>query len=142
MKTKISMSLEFGVCNGSMIADIYSNEILVTTIKNARDEVLIDFETDLPAKLKIAVSNKDNSLDTLLDDSGLVIQDKYVKLTRLSVGYIPVSSGVLFNICRYTPEHGAECNNTYWGFNGIATIDISKSDSLDWHLSLDNKFDL
>lgn len=139
MNTNINMELEFGVYHGSMIVDIYENDRFLLRVDNS---TTVNTSIKLPCDLNFVLSNKNQKLDTLVDETGNVIADKYVVLKKLSAGFVPVADNVLFKTCRLITTDNQEIYNTFWGFNGTATIEFHEDDILRWHLKQDNRFDL
>lgn len=143
MKTNIKLDLEFGICNGSMALEIYQRDLLVKTIENVTTSpVGVDIEIEFPAQLKFVMSNKNYDTDTIVDNNGSIIKDKYVILKHIMIESIPVKVDVLFNICRYYKNQTNDpVNDTYWGFNGVAIIDFDSDDFIKWCLTHNNTFD-
>lgn len=130
------MNLKFGNCNGTMDVNIYSDDQLIISIVDPLEEnIIVDTLLSLPCKLIISLSGK-NANDTKLNN-GLIVADKYVQLTALSLGNIPVNPKNLFDICNINDSK----KDTYWGFNGKVTINFDEENFIAWHLKNGNIFD-
>jgi len=139
--TKLDIELEFGIYNGTMSVDIYNNNTLVNEFTNVTEHVLQrSYNIVLPSTITFKLTGK-TKYDTKVID-GKIIADKFVKLNRLVLGNIPVSTHVLFNICNYQPYDGQLIKNTFWGFNGVVTIELLESSFIKWHFKNQNLFDL
>lgn len=143
MNTNIKIELEFGLCNGSMNVDIYETDHLISTVNGSNNtSITVNTSINLPCDLKFVLTNKNNKKDTIVDSTGKIIADKFVILKKLVVGRIPVHTTTLFKVCRLTTDCGKDLYNTFWGFNGIVTIDFNNSNLLLWHMTHNNKFEL
>jgi RecA/RadA recombinase len=78
--------------------------------------------------------------DTKLDSNNNIIADKYVLLSAMKLGEIPVRSNKLFDICDYATRDG-HSKNTFWAFDGQVIIDFDEKDFIKWHLKNNNIFD-
>ena len=133
MNTRLDCEFVFGKCNGSMNLEVYSNDKLISQYINPIEEkILLTTQIDLPTRLKFVTSGKNHNTDTVVDQNGNIIADKYVILQVFKLGLIVVNSNLLFSICSN--------NNTFWGFNEEITIDIDEKDFIKWHLKKQNKF--
>jgi hypothetical protein len=143
MKTNITLGLEFGLCNGSMTIEIYQDELLIKKLENITTTTNnVSLKIDFPSQLKIVLSNKNHNTDTILDNNGSIINDKYVILKHLTVGTIPIKIDVLFRLCQYYKnQNNNPVNDTYWGFNGVAIIDFNSDNFIKWCLKHNNTFD-
>jgi hypothetical protein len=143
MKTKIKLDLEFGLCNGSMTLEIFQNNLLIEKLENVTDvSKNVYIIVELPCQIKFVLSNKNYNTDTVVDNTGSIVNDKYVILKNMVVETIPVKIDILFNICRYYKNHlTPPVNDTYWGFNGNAVIDFDAKNFIEWCLKHNNIFD-
>jgi len=143
MKTNITLGLEFGLCNGSMTIEIYQDESLIKKLENITTTTNnVSLDIDFPSQLKIVLSNKNYNTDTIVDNNGSIINDKYVILKHMMIESIPIKIDVLFNICQYYKNQTDDpVNDTYWGFNGFAIIDFDSEHFIKWCLKHNNIFD-
>lgn len=137
--TNVTLDLEFGIYNGSMSAILSSNQTIIAKLANIVDSIQhIECKIQLPNSITIELANKNEKYDTLLDNNKIV-QDKYVKLSKLTLGNIPITD--LHSICQYT-HHGVSVADNYWGFNGSVKIEFDESEFILWHLKHNNKFSI
>lgn len=143
MKTKIKLDLEFGLCNGSMILEIFQDAVLLEKLENINEVTkIVHLTVNFPSRLKFVMSNKNYDFDTVVDQNGSIINDKYIILKHMSIESIPIKIDVLFDICQYYKNHTAvPVNDTYWGFNGNAVIEFDAEDFIKWCLKHNNTFD-
>jgi hypothetical protein len=135
----VDFSLEVGLCNGSMTVDIYNGSNLIKHLEDLTDAVDQTVNVAIPSQLTFVLTNK-NANDTIVSGDEIVA-DKYIKLSKITVGKIPVNSKVMFDICRCTKEgHTESWHDTYWGFNGMVTIDFLEDSLVKWHLNNNNIF--
>jgi hypothetical protein len=142
MTTSIDFEFNFGIHNGSMNLSLYSNEKCLIEYKNV-DRSSQHFSTTVtwPTQLKLYLSNKHSS-DTKVNEHGEIVADKYIQLVAMKIGRIPVSVPTLFKICRYhRDQFDDDVIDTFWGFNGIVTIDLDHRDFVCWHLKNNNIFE-
>jgi hypothetical protein len=134
--TDIVLQLEIGECNGTMQI-VVTNERGTVKVNPVLTEgvTTVKFDTEIPDKVYIQLSGKDNRRDTIIDpQSQKVIKDKYIKVIELKVDGKPLPQSKvqqMFNL--ETDKHGT-INSSYWGFNGKVVMDFPYSDSLEYHL--------
>jgi hypothetical protein len=141
--TDIEIELEFSNYNGSMSVALSDTDSTIASLTDVTDRfVTINHRIHLPNKLKFVISNKNYNTDTLVDHSnGNILSDKYVKLSKLTIGKMPVHSEKFYNICSYVND----CNehvvyDLFWAFNGVVTIDLFESNFIKYLFLIDNKF--
>jgi hypothetical protein len=136
----LKFELYFGQCHGSMTVNIFDNKGLVSTLENQVGTVTFTHDLTFPNTLKFVLTNKNSKIDTEVQD-GKIIADKYVQLTKMSVGNIPVGSLNLPKLCDYH-YNNQHTTSVYWSFNGTVNIDFNTEDFLMWHLTNNNKFEI
>ena len=126
-----------------MALEIYQRDLLIKKIENVTTSLVsVDIGVDFPAQLKFVLSGKNYNTDTIVDNTGLIIKDKYVILKHMIVESVPIKINVLFNICQYYKNQTNDpVNDTYWGFNGVAIIDFDSDHFIKWCLKHNNTFD-
>lgn len=125
-----------------MSIDIYDSEQQLAFLENiVEDNLIFNFKITFPNKIKFVLANKNSKFDTKIDSSGNIIADKYVRLTKMSVGNIPVESLNLLKLCDYR-YNNQQATSLYWSFNGTVNIDFNAEDFLMWHLTNNNKFEI
>ncbi len=135
MQVEVQLTFEVGHCNGSMSLQVFgNNQQLFTRNDLTEQQISLDLNLDLPGTIKIVLGNKNNNTDTRIDHNGQVLQDKYIKLSEMTVARVPVKSSVLFDLCNYLTETGQQSQDTYWGWNGTVQINLNESTPVTWHL--------
>lgn len=138
MQVDFSMILESSECNGHFEINVINENNLVRL--NIDDIIHFNCKLNLPSKLIIDISGKNYNTDTLIDPNGNILKDKFCKLKSMTLGNIPIKESLIFNLCRYKHDHSeTEVFDTYWGFNGIVTINFDEENFIKWHLKHNNQ---
>lgn len=133
-KVHVSIEFEMGYCNGYMHCRILNNDKEIFDIKNHNHDVLaLDFATDWPATLQFELTNKDLKNDTIVDENGNILYNKYMILKKFSVNNLPLIEPNLYKIARFGGH-----NETFWDRNETATIELAEDNPTRWLLSLNN----
>lgn len=140
--SKIDITFEFGLSNGSMTLNISEPYRHIKLLHNIKSPIVnMSFDVEFPTVLVFDISNKDPNHDTVVDSQGNIVSDKFVKVKSIRVGNVPVGEGLLFNMCKYFPEFRKESvNDTFWAFNGRAVVEFSADNFIHWHLAQNNFF--
>jgi len=130
----LEIYFDVGHCNGSMSLEIMYNNNTLHKVENIIDRSY-HYKTKivLPGSLQFILGNKNMMTDTKVDDQGMILADKYIKLNKLILGKVEVSESTLFNICNYNTIQGTEFN-TYWGRPGSVMIEFNAREVVEWHL--------
>ena len=117
---------------------VANNKILQTVkkFKTGTNKVLIDVE--LPTTINIITDGKDNNNDTLLDDKGNVIKDKFLRIDEISIDKKPIDTNALYKIIKIHTVEKQLIYSNYVGFNGVTSINLEYSDSLIAHLQINS----
>lgn len=91
-----------------------------------------------PTKFNIVVSGKGTN-DTLVDASGNITADMYIKLNRVLVDGIPCSTNYVHELINHTID-GCTVQTNYWGFNGTISLDFSHRNAVFWAMSHSHRF--
>lgn len=84
----------------------------------------IEIKIKFPSICKFETFGKDPN-DTVLDNDGKIIQDKFIILKDIQVDGFSVDKNYLTRFLDfYTPNHGMIKTN-FWSFNGICLINFS-----------------
>ena len=132
----VALQLEIGECNGTMQM-VVTNERGTIKIKPTLDEGIttIKFETQMPDKVYLQLSGKDNRRDTIMDSqSQKVIKDKYIKVVELKVDGKPLPQSKVQQMFNLQTDGYGSIKSAYWGFNGKVVMDFPYPDSLEYHL--------
>jgi hypothetical protein len=139
MLTTLNFELKFSFSNGAMQVTVSDHRSTLLELINVTDP-LVKYSVDimLPTKLTFTLSGK-GKYDTKMDANNNIISDKYVLLSSMTLGGIPIQLGKLFDICNYS-ANGKTVKDTFWAFNGSAFIDFDEEDFIRWHLKNNNIF--
>lgn len=110
----------------------YNNSLLLSKESFDTDTFTFTTRLDLPGELVINLYNK-GPVDTLVDDNGHIIADKYIKLEELIIDRVPLHILSLINLPELNNNRQLIKTN-YWGFNGAVRIKLLHADSFLWHL--------
>jgi hypothetical protein len=113
-----------------MSAVIIDAEGQQSLIRNADDTAVINTVVDFPGELLILLDGKNNNTDTLLNDSGEIVQDKFIQLTKIIVDKITVPDYFL----QKWPVINDSITTTYFGFNGAVKLQFDEPNSFYWLL--------
>jgi hypothetical protein len=109
-RARFKVSLEFG--------QLPSGKVMTATMFHDGCECpgyAVDIE--LPTKIKLVISGKDMTTDTILDDKGNIVQDLYVKITGISIDGVGLNSIFLHQGITLITDHGNTITS-YFGHNG------------------------
>jgi hypothetical protein len=130
----IKINITLGECNGYMSSLWYvDNQLVADLSKHDLATCTVAFNAVLPCNIVVVVSGKNQNTDTMVQD-GKIVQDKYIVITDMLVARLPVNKHTLYQICNYTKYNGQSINDIYWAWNGQATISLTESDAVLWHL--------
>lgn len=140
MLTNLTFELKFSFSNGAMRVVIEDNRSVLLDLNDVTDEsVKHSITINLPSKLTFTLSGKGRA-DTKMDENNNITADKYVILTSMALGNIPIQHSKLYEICNYSNTNGFS-KDTFWAFNGQVVIDFDEADFIKWHLKNSNIFD-
>ena len=134
MNARLIFDFTIGHYNGTMSMRAVSGDRVLFDKKNF-DTDKFSFETEIswPDPVHFFLSNK-NPNDTLVDESGTIVQDKFIKLESITVDRLPVHIVALLECVEI--DTGVDIIKTnYWGFNGVSRILFDRDDTLSWHLN-------
>lgn len=119
----ITFEFEFGLINSRfMRVEIEYDQKMLTATPNSSKVTVKDII--LPAQVKIKFLGKNLSTDTVVDKSGNILQDMYVKLAKINIDNLKVPDWAIQKKFSFTTEDGILLNTSYIGFNGEMIIDI------------------
>ena len=129
--TKLFLSFYFSNYNGGMNLLIKNNGVELSSFSNMSEGIHnFDCYIELPAVLTFEISGKDYNLDTQVVEQK-IINDKFLQLKSMSLGNIPIKEPVLLSLCNYhTDQSDTVRHDLFWGFNGIASININDTNFL------------
>jgi hypothetical protein len=123
----VRLCLKFGEVDGAyMSVRINETDILPDDDGQATVDVTVSF----PGEIIIELYGKNNNTDTLVNEAGEVIKDKFVQLTHVNVDRISVNNHFL----QKWPMVNDSFVTTYFGFNGQAKLTFDAPSSFHWFL--------
>jgi hypothetical protein len=133
MNSKIDITLAVGECNGYMNSQWFVDNVMVADIKPTTDnDIDISFNVTLPCTITAIFSGKNMSTDTVSDESGNIVRDKFIFFKHLSLARVPVPEMTFRNFCNYETEN-QKSNSTFYGFPGKMTLELDEKDPILWH---------
>jgi hypothetical protein len=132
--TNCKLVFQQGIHNGSMNMLMYVNDELIADYKNTTQETFeLSVDVVLPCRFKFILSNKNSNTDTLVDNQGQILADKFIVLKQFFLARVEIPTHKLQATCEYTTDQGI-FYDTYWGFNGQAVVDFPYGSAVEWHL--------
>jgi len=137
--TKVCFDIFSSNYNGSMSANLVANNKIVHTCKFFQPGInKVCINVELPTTINIITDGKDNNIDTLLDDKGNVLNDKFLKIEQMFLDHKPIDPNALYKIIKIHTVDNQLIYSNYIGFNGVTSINLEYSDSLIAHLEINN----
>ena len=134
MNAQLTFNFVVGHYNGTMSMKAVSGKKVLIDKKTFEDgEFSFSTEISWPDPVIFILENKEPN-DTLVDESGNVLMDKFIKLESMIVDRMPVHIIALLDCVSLTTDTQVLKTN-YWGFNGIATVEFDKNNTMLWHLN-------
>lgn len=120
-----------------MSLSIYNNDRLIESVAEWSDRPKrLEFEIELPAMLIFKTDGK-HVYDTLVDEQGNILSDKYIKVDGLCFDGVWIKKWMLESeIFDFVANDGSHSRSNYFGRNGQGKIDIPYSDALDFWLEI------
>jgi hypothetical protein len=122
-----------------MSAKFVANKKILHTVKKFSAGINnVSIDVELPTTINIITDGKDNNNDTLLDDKGNVIKDKFLRIDEISIDKKPIDTNALYKIIKIHTVEKQLIYSNYVGFNGVTSINLEYSDSLIAHLQINS----
>ena len=122
-----------------MSAKFVANKKILKTVKKFSAGINnVSIDVELPTTINIITDGKDNNNDTLLDDKGNVIKDKFLRIDEISIDKKPIDTNALYKIIKIHTVEKQLIYSNYVGFNGVTSINLEYSDSLIAHLQINS----
>ena len=100
----------------------------------------LSLDIQLPTAIYFSVSNKGLD-DTIVDSDGNILKDCYIKLESLSLDTFVINRDVLGRRLVLNADNGQTVKSNYFGFNGVAVLDLNKLDVFSQVLTLNRHTD-
>lgn len=121
MKQSFKLRLEFE--SGDVNGQTMSTNVNGTAVIN--DQVSLDIT--LPSEIRFEFTGK-NKNDTVTDENGNIIADKFIKIKKFLLDDMLVPDWVLHEKFSYTTDDHNELPLSFIGHNGKAIINIPEDD--------------
>lgn len=112
---ELELEFEFGSTNGKYM-EIKINGCTVTP-----DQPHIKLSISLPTTIHLELSNKGPN-DTIVDSSGNIVQDCYIKLKAITIDRFVLNEKWLHQKIILNTVDGQQITSNYFGFNGTAIL--------------------
>lgn len=127
--------------NGSMSAKFFTKQNNIFNLLEFKQGLnIVEFDIVLPNSLYIFLDGKDNNCDTVVNDNGEIIQDKFLRIEDILLDLKPIDKNILYKMCKCQTTKGEVIHSNHLGFNGIVTLDFNYATSLVTHLFLKKKY--
>jgi hypothetical protein len=129
---------KFKITKGQFQNQVMSLEVLANGKKIPALIDIIEFECLLPAQIEFRVAGK-GKFDTLVDSTGHIIEDKFIRIDSLIIDRMPVPKYLIESrLFEFVPEDHTHppANTNYFAWNGCARININHLDSFSYFLDL------
>jgi hypothetical protein len=134
-RSQIELTFKFGQVREEYmtvrIVDSVGEKIAVPDISN---QCVISTVVDFPGELTIYLDGKNNAIDTLVNDAGVITQDKFVQLTQVKLDRMLVPDYFL----QKWPLVNDSFITTYFGFNGTVKLQFNELNSFYWLMKTKN----
>jgi hypothetical protein len=112
---ELTLEFDFGSTNGKYM------EIKVNGRKVTPDQPHIKLSIYLPTTIQLDLSNKGPN-DTIVDSSGNIVQDCYIKLKAMVIDGFTLNEKWLNQKIILNTVDGQQITSNYFGFNGTVTL--------------------
>jgi hypothetical protein len=134
-KAKVLIDFYIEEYQGTMGMKISSgSNVLLDRVNFQESNFSFTTEVCLPGELTLEMYNK-NPGDTEIDENNNIKRDKHIKIKRLAVDNMPVSSHTFYKLFKLTHSQG-ESHGPYFGFNGSCKIVFDTQNTFEWHLQV------
>lgn len=135
--SKFKIAFSAGHCRGAMGLIVRSGQNFIAEFSSVPDHPWnVEFDVALPVRLTFEVWGKDMH-DTLVDDRGGILQDKFVRIDGLMIDRVWVKKWLLESrLIQFYPTGDTMVLTNYLGKNGQAVLEITHDNSLDFMLDL------
>jgi hypothetical protein len=121
-----------------MQTSVMSGKYSQLVIPNSDNIGTVDFDVELPTQVVLKFSGKNSDTDTLIDENGNIISDMYVKINSASMDGFDLNKIFLHQKIKLLTESGQAIQTSYFGFNGISTIEMPESSVFSQYLLMNS----
>ena len=140
MKVILTLIGQVMCFNGSMSVQIKDQEQVIYSREDLPEgSWRVDLEIAWPTTVNIELSNKGKN-DTLLDEQGMIVQDKAIEVTEVLINNFPIHQDLVDKIfvCRRSGS-ATSTNENWWAWNGTVQINFDHASPMRYLLSLRNE---
>lgn len=139
--SKVCLKIYSQNFNGSMSAKFFTKQNNILNLLEFKQGInTVELDIVLPNLLYIFLDGKDNACDTVVNDKGEIIQDKFLRIEDILLDLKPIDKNILSKMCKCQTAKGKVIHSTHLGFNGIVTLDFNYPTSLVTHLFLKKNY--
>jgi len=132
-KSNLTLEFEIGFLNDHNMSLIIDGKLFDSF---SSPDFVYTKQIELPTAVCIEVRGKGKN-DTLVDDNGLIVKDKYILLKNIRLD--GVSCDPVYCHKAITLNTGTDkIKSPYWGFNGFVQIDFNESNGFRWLIKTRN----
>jgi hypothetical protein len=137
--SRLKLSFEIGRLRDQSMGLEFINAGNTQRFDSLDDDTFV-YETTItfPTSMTIRVFNKQRN-DTLVDEQGNIIKDKYIKLLDIQVDGVSCSPYYVSKYVILNTADGRALTTNYWGFNGTVLLDFTEDNSFYWAVHTYNK---
>jgi hypothetical protein len=125
----VRLYFKFGAVHNSYMTVTVNG---VTVVPDHNEQAQVETLVEFPGELILELSGKNNNTDTLVNDAGEIVQDKFVQLTQVQVDRMTVNNHFL----QKWPVVNDSFVTAYFGFNGQAKLTFDAPSSFHWFLKI------
>ena len=141
MKTKVTIEFKFGaICNKTMDVTVCTNTQSIDVVPDNNLIGTCTLDVSLPAQITIKLSGKTNEKDTIVDENGNMIEDKFVQITKFALDCFELNEIFLHQRIKLLTKDNNEYTTSYFGFNGKVTLNLNKNNVLEQFLECQREF--
>lgn len=129
----INLEFDVGKIDNKSMTMIVIHENSKKIYSNLENKFTMQMSINFPTQIKLVLLGKKNN-DTVFDDKQNVVEDKFVKLTKLEVDNLQCNNFYLKNKIKLTTADSQVIHDNYWGSNGEVILDFNQKNSVFWAL--------
>lgn len=124
---KLTLGLEFGsIRNQTMSVEVLNDNSRFFYNPGIDTKIVCNLDIVLPTIVTLNIIGKNMSTDTIVDPSGKIIKDKYVKIISMQLEGISVPKEFLEKHIQILTDNQTTYYSNYIGFNGRAILEFTE----------------
>ena len=139
-KCVMEFSFEFGnIGHKTMQVELKTPTEQISIMPCSIESKLINttkIEVDLPSRVVLKFTGKDYNTDTVIDESGKIVQDIYVKILGISMDGFKLNEKFLHQKIKIFTDQEQEYTTAYIGFNGVVVLNLIEDTVFSQYLTL------